>query len=509
MKKTIVLVMIIAVVSKFIGLLRDVFLSYFFGASSITDAYLVSLSIPFLLVGLIVSGFGATFIPLYGKYKLENEEKSLVFTSSLINHLLLFSLIILVPSLIFTKEILSIVASGFEGEALEMAVKFTRISLLTLFGTSISIILKAFLEVNKKFFHANIVMVFYDVVVIISIFLGFRFNLILLPIGALLASYLKVVYLLVMAKKTGFSYSPKLKFISSEIKVFIFLAFPIMLGNIVAQISFIVTQSIASLTTEGGISALSYAHKIDSSFQGIIIFSSVAVLYPRMTERVNTNDFEGLKTLIKRSIIGVNILLIPAAIGMMLFSSEIITIVFGRGAFNEDAVYLTSIALFFYAIAMPAIGVKNILLKTFYSIRDTKTPMIAYSVTMSINILLSFLLVELYGIGGLALASSISIILFMIILILVVQKKVGLMQLESLIIPLFKIIIATVLMAVVSVIVRSKTFYLGLEFSFLITIFSAVLSFGIILYLLRLREFRIILTQGFNYIGKKFRGVES
>ena len=96
----------------------------------------------------------------------------------------------------------------------------------------------------------------------------------------------------------------------------------------------------------------------------------------------------------------------------MIFAEPIVSLLFGRGAFDEKAIYLTSYALFFYAVGMIGFGLREVLSRGFYSLQDTKTPMINAFIAMVMNIILNIILSRFLGIGGLALLQAFCIILY-------------------------------------------------------------------------------------------------
>ncbi len=129
MKQTTLAVMIITVLSKVLGFVREMVLSYVYGASSLTDAYLISQTIPTVIFSFVSAGIATSFIPMYSRVlsergKLEADK----YTGNLSNAMLLFSGIVVVSVLVFTQPVIKLFASGFTGETLEIAVKLTRIS---------------------------------------------------------------------------------------------------------------------------------------------------------------------------------------------------------------------------------------------------------------------------------------------------------------------------------------------------------------------------------------------
>ena len=120
MKRTAFAIMIITVASKVLGFGREIALSYFYGASTVTDAYLVSLTTPAVIFSFIGAALGTGFIPMYSRIKQEHGSSLAIrFTNNLINIVLVFCTIIVVAGFIFTKPLVLLFASGFSGEALE------------------------------------------------------------------------------------------------------------------------------------------------------------------------------------------------------------------------------------------------------------------------------------------------------------------------------------------------------------------------------------------------------
>src|SRR5699024_77378 len=121
MKKTAIQVMIITLISKFFGFARDIALSYFYGASNISDAYLISLTIPDVISSFIITGIATAFIPLYNRIRAaDGEERVTEFMNNLVNTLTAAAIILYVVSVFFTPQIVRLFASGFDGATVDI-----------------------------------------------------------------------------------------------------------------------------------------------------------------------------------------------------------------------------------------------------------------------------------------------------------------------------------------------------------------------------------------------------
>src|SRR5699024_7052305 len=134
------------------GLFRDIFLSYLYGASNISDAYLVSLTIPTVIFSFVGIGISAGYIPIFSEIeKCEGKKESINYTNNLINILLVLSAIIIIICVIFADKIVFAFASGFDDATLNLATNFTRISLFSLFFLSLLYVFNGFLQIRGNY----------------------------------------------------------------------------------------------------------------------------------------------------------------------------------------------------------------------------------------------------------------------------------------------------------------------------------------------------------------------
>lgn len=152
MKKAALLVMIATILSKVLGFGREIALSFFYGASEITDVYLIAQTIPTVIFSFISAGVATGFIPMYSRILKEDGKLGAnKFTSNLSNTLLLLASIIVAIVLLFTGPIVKLFASGFTGETLELAIRFTRISVFGVYFTALLHIFTGYLRLHDKF----------------------------------------------------------------------------------------------------------------------------------------------------------------------------------------------------------------------------------------------------------------------------------------------------------------------------------------------------------------------
>lgn len=313
-------------------------------------------------------------------------------------------------------------ALGFDGETLRIAVLFTRIGLVGIYFTSVTQLFSSYLQLYGKFTIPAMVGLPFNFVIIISIIVSTQTNIITLAIGSVTAAFIQLLFL-VPSLKTNYRYVPIVQFTDKHIKKMAVVVFPIMIGISIDQINLMVDKTLASTLVEGGVSALTYASRLNDFVQGIFVLSFVTVMFPLISNLAVQKNKEDFKRSISEVISVVILIVVPASIGIMILADPIIRLLFGHGHFDEHAIDMTSHALFFYSIGMIGYGIREILNRTFYSIQDTKTPMYNASFAVLLNILLSFILSSYMGISGIALATSISALFCSTLLVIKLRKK--------------------------------------------------------------------------------------
>lgn len=496
MKKATLILMIISVISKLFGLFRDITLSYFYGASNISDAFLISITIPMVIFSFIGAGINAGYIPMFSKIvKDHGRESAYRFTNNLVNTLIIICSLIILFALMFTTPIVKAFASGFEGETLWTAVVFTRISLFSIYAIALVYVFKGLLEVNNNFIIPSLIGFPMNLITVIAIIVSFYTKSTVLAIGSTIGMMSQLLLLIPLSKKYGYKYKPILDRKDVHLRQLMMTSLPVIIGVSLNEINFLVDRTIASRISIGGISALNYSNKLNGFVQGIFVLSIVTVLFPKISKLAIEKDYKQLKASVSEAVIGIILLLIPATIGSMIFATEVVQLLFGRGAFDSQATHLTASALWFYSIGMVGIGLRQILSRTFYSLHDTKTPMINGSIGVMLNIILNIILSRYLGIGGLALATSIAASFTTITLFISLRKKIGPFGMKRVSISFLKILFASSIMGVFAKLsFKYFTGTLSQNVSLAIAIGVGAVSYFIMIYFMKIDDVDVIIS---------------
>lgn len=490
--------------AKILGFGREITLASVYGASSVSDAFLVAMNIPAVIFQAIGTSLGTAFIPLYCEVNSNKGEKgSNIFTNNVLNIVVIICLMLSLLGAIFTQPLVKLFAMGFEGETLRLAVYYTRVLILGLAFLGISYIMMAFLQVKENFVIAGLMPIPYNILIITSIFLSSTINPNILPWGTLFGLSLQFVFLYPFARKKGFSYKPYVNIKDEHVKKMLWLIMPVLIGVAVNQINTIVDRTIASTLVEGSISALNYATKLNQFVMGMFIVSISSVVYPMLSRLSTENDKEKFNKTIATSVNTVTLLVIPISAGAIVLANPIVRLLFQRGEFDERATSMTAIALTFYSIGMIGYGLRDILGKVFYSLQDTRTPMINGVIAMGLNITLNILFVRYTNmqIAGLAFATSISALVTITLLFINLKIKIGNFGGKKILTVMIKSIVSAIIMAVIAKIVYNFSFnLLGPGFiqeviALLLAVSLGALTYGVSVFVLKVDEINLIINQ--------------
>ena len=251
----------------------------------------------------------------------------------------------------------------------------------------------------------------------------------------------------------------------------------------------------------GGISALNYASRLNEFVQGIFVLSIITVMYPMISKMVAENNMNGLKKSVSEAISGINILVVPAMVGSMIFAKPVVMLLFGRGKFDAEAITMTSAALFFYSLGMIGVGLREVLSRAFYSMQDTRTPAVNAAIAVVINIILNIILSKFMGIGGLALATSMSAIICMVLLLISLRMKIGPFGIKEITISFVKILCASLLMGLIAKLsFNALTSNVSQNLSLVLSIGIGAVVYFVLIYFMRIKEVDVL----FGTLKKRF-----
>lgn len=485
-------IMVITIISKIMGFLRDAVIAQNFGATYQTDAYNMAISIPNMIFGLFGMAVTTTFIPILSEsLKNNGKENMFDFANSVMNILTLISITLTIFGWVFAPQLVHIIAPKFTGEKYDLTVSLTKLSVANILFLSLNSGFMGVLQTLDEFIAPSLVGIALNVPIIVYLEACPNKTIEGLTIATLIGGGAQILVQIPWIIKKKYKFNLKINFKDPRLKSMLVLIAPVILGIGINQINALVDNAVGSGLVNGSISALQYATRINSLVYSIFAASIVTVMYPAMSKSINENNLKQFKEYINKSINNINLIMIPSTVGIMILRVPIINILFKRGAFDDTALKLTSDALLFLGIGMAFLGIRDIYNRAFYSLQDTRTPMINGAFGILTNVILDIVLAKYIGIKGLTLATTSSIIVCTLLLITSLKKKIGITQTQETIKNTFKILSASLIMGVG--VYFSNKYFMNMFSGFKGSVISVGIStlLGLIIYIVILEVVRV------------------
>ena len=476
-------------ISRILGYLRDILIAIFLGASIFADAFFVAFRLPNTFRRLFAEGtFNAAFIPSYTSEKLKNNKSGKIFADDVLSLLVFILLLIVTLAEIFTPLLVYLIAPGFlvDNVKFNLAVEFTRITFPFLLFVSVSSFFSGILNSNNKFAAAAAAPIILNVILIISILVSYFQDLNIakyLSYGVTLSGIIQLLFLIYFAYRF---YKPNLKFrfkITNRVKFFFKKLLPSIFSSGVTQINILVGTIIASFQS-GAVSYLYYADRVYQINLAIAGIAVGTVSLPILYKAFKSKNFSKVSNIQNRSIQLSLLLSIPASMGLIIASDEIINGLFGYGSFTTKDVELTSKALMLFGFGVIAFALVKILSNFFFARDNTKTPFYISSFIVFLNVVISLSLFNQIGFLIIPLATSISTWIGVLIFLYCLQKRKYLLLQKKLLSNTFKIIISSVIMVLALKLLLDKySSYLNYTYAYKSIFLLIIVGFVGIVYL--------------------------
>lgn len=440
--------------SRILGLFKYRLLTSRFSVADI-GIFITAFRLPNTVFDLIVLGALTTaFIPVFTNLivKDKNDEANRV-ASTILNVSILVFLALSLVFIIFTDPIMHLIAPGLTPAEMALAVPFTRIMLL---GQTLPLILGNFLtgilQSHKRFLVPALAPVAYNLGIILGIiFLSPVMGLYGAVWGVILGAFLFLLIQIPLCTHLNFQYQLKIDLKQPGVREIGRLILPRTLGLGITQLNYFANLMISSLISTRAITIFNFAQQLEQLPIGIFAATISQAALPTLSEEQSKEDqYAAFKKTFLTSLHQILFLVCPAAVILIVLRIPIVRLVYGAAKFDWPATVETGRTLAFLGVGLIAEAAINLLVRGFYALHDSKTPVIIGSLTIVLNILLSLMFVFTLPflnrpIWGLAAASAIADSLYAVLLIYLLSRRVQAFSLSSLLAPAGKIVTAALL----------------------------------------------------------------
>jgi len=443
--------------SRLLGLVRDQVLAYLFGASNAMDAFNVAFRIPNLMRDLFAEGaMSAAFVPTFTKrLTLQGKAAAWRVGNQLVNALLIITGSFVLLGIVFAEPLVRLLAGSYADVPgkLELTVFLTRILLPFLTLVAVAAAVMGMLNSLHRFFTPALSPIMVNVGIIGSVVLLVplmpRFGLhpiTAVAIGAIVGGIGQLALQLPSLYREGYRYRPRFNPADPGLhEILGLIGFGTIAGAAV-QINLLVNMVLATGEGAGAVSWLSYAFRVMYLPIGIFGVSIATATLPAVARHAAQNSTEGIRSTISGSLRMMLVLNVPALVGLIVLAEPIVALIFERGSFLPSDTASTTAALVFYAPGLVGYSAVRIAVPCFYAMRNSLTPTLVSVGAVVLNIVLNLVLVRVMGFRGLALGTSIVALGNALVLLVLLHRRLGGLDVRSILETGAKIILASTLM---------------------------------------------------------------
>lgn len=425
----------LTVLSRILGMVRDMAFAHFFGADWLMTAWTMGFKIPNLARRLFGEGAAsASFIPIYSQQLHDNPQqaKQLINTMVTVLFVILAAIVLIGEGLIWGYYFFE---TRF-GPRLGLAL--CSIMLPYMIFICIVAILAGILNVHRHFATPAAAPTVLNIFIITSILFTGRVlkikaeqQVFFVAVAVLIAGLVQIAIQIPFLRRSGVSIRPAWDIHSEAFKKIIILMGPMIFGLAATQINTLADDIIALCfmnergypLSYGAPSYLYYAQRLYQFPLGVLGISLATAIFPVMSTDAARRDFDALSKTIARGIKAAVFIAIPATAGIFLIAKPLISAILEHGHFGIADTPIVAYTLSFYAVGLCGYFSQQITTRAFYSLQDSKTPMYSAAIAVLVNIFLNLTLIWFMGTAGLALSTAICSYLQVVILILALRRS--------------------------------------------------------------------------------------
>ncbi|MDA8193261.1 MAG: murein biosynthesis integral membrane protein MurJ [Thermaerobacter sp.] len=396
--------------SRLSGFLREVVMAAFFGTSAAYDAWLMASVLPNLLFSSINGAITVSMIPIMTEADTNYSPGSgQRFINEVFTAVVLVALILIAVGEIFTPILVQLIAPGFHGHELELAIGMTRIMLPTILFWGLGGLVVGILQEQEAYLAPALSPVAINMVRITTIIVfGHFWGIQGVAYGFLLAVLSQLFVTLPALRRHGFHLRFRWHLRHPLLKKLLRMSGPFFITSSVGALGLIVDRILASNLVTGSIAALQYSYVLVQIPVGLLISSLATPIYTRLAQHHSHRDPETFRALSLKGFRLVLMAIVPITIWFIVLREPLLRLLYQRGAFNNHSTDISAGTLLYFSLGLPASAIAFYLQRLFFATQDTSSPARFSVLTIIFNIVGDIVLVRVLKVDGLALATALA-----------------------------------------------------------------------------------------------------
>ena len=410
-------------VSRFLGIVRDMVFAGLLGSNALTDEYVAAFRIPDYANYLLAGGFlTITFIPIFARYLADDdEEEGWRGFASILRWLAIGITAVIVVAWIATPAIIDALYPDFTSDQVDRTIQLTRVILPAQFAFVVGAMFAAVQYAKGVFTIPTLAPIVYNVGIIAGGVgwaiatgeadpAGFIW-------GALVGAFVGNLGLQVWgARRVGMPLRIRTVWRHPAVRQYVIIALPLMLGQSIVALDEVFMSVFGSMVGEGAQTELQFARRTMFVPIGVIAQAAAVAAYPTLARLFAEGNRAAMLRTVDRALRWVIVLSIGAAGAVAALALPMIRVLYERGEWSVEDSSAAAAALFVYAFGIPVWGALQIITRAFYARRQMWTPVIVGTAMTIVAIPIYFAMQDWLGIQGVALASVVSLLAYTLVL---------------------------------------------------------------------------------------------
>lgn len=419
-------ILLATLISRPLGFVREAVQAALFGASRLTDAFLVAYNVPEMIQTLFFSGVLSNFfVPVITRYREDRAELAKVFSAAC-NGALLLALVLAGICYALAPALMVLAAPGLSGADRELAIFLFRLMLPMLVLHCLLAVVKGALNSIDHYAMPEYAGVFFNVVMILcALLLTGSFGITSLALGVIGGSLVQLLVQIPVLAQKGIRYQPSVGIMHPALREMRGLVAGAFIATAVVPINAFIARAMASSLPAGSISALAYAFRIFILPVSLFAVPVYTVLLTDLSAAQQQGERDRFK---EQAVAGLSLLFalaLPATAVIIALATPITRLLYERGQFTAEDTFMTSQALMAYGVGILAYGASQVMVRLFNATKDTATPAWVGAGSIALNAIGCWLFMQIFGHWGIALVTSIVSCVNTLVLYVIFRRRHG------------------------------------------------------------------------------------
>jgi putative peptidoglycan lipid II flippase len=409
--------------AKALGFGREIIFAARLGTGVMADAFQTIFGLPMLLFTAVGNSIATVNMPELTARMQGDQAKRRAYIANISMHITLVFGLISLLGIVAAPLLTGLLVPGLEGQALEIATTLTMLMMPTLFLVNIAYFAAGVLQAHGFFLMSSIISVPFNLLVILALIFGGG-DIVFIGAATTVGWFLQFAIQYPHMKRLGYSFVGR--------KIFSGLGrgpwrslLPILLGYSVLQICLIIDRRFGTLLPEGTSAALAFGSNLSFIITSVFVMAISIIVFPRLSKFCLERDFAGVRRLLGTAAHILAATLLPYMLLVAFFHTEIVTIVYQRGAFDYESTRHTATAFLFYSFVAIGYACQEVFNRVFYALKKYRVPAVAAAIGIVLNIGLNLAVYARFGIMGISLSTAAVMTVYAVVLFVFLRREIG------------------------------------------------------------------------------------